>query len=80
MKYLDLIQGANWNADSINEFADFLEAYPGIAIVRNVPVNQDIIFKFQAKQIWKSPKWIAIESTPECWEYLEQHGEVNYVG
>lgn len=80
MKYLDLIQGANWNADSINEFAEFLEAYPGIAVVRNVPVNQDIIFKFQAKQIWKSSKWIAIESTPECWEYLEQHGEVDYVG
>ena len=80
MKYLDLIQGADWNASSINEFADYLETYPSLAIVRNVHVNLDIIFKFQAKQIWKSVKWIAIEATPECWEYLEQHGEVDYVG
>ena len=80
MKYLYLIQGADWNTSPINKFADYLEAYPGLAIVRNVSVNRDIISKFQAKQIWKSEKWIAIEATPECWEYLEQHGEVDYVG
>ena len=50
MKYLDLIQGADWNASSINEFADYLEAYSDLAIIRNVPVNLDIIFKFQASR------------------------------